>query len=99
MAWYVGVDDTRGIGIHNSQTANGTPLSHGCVRVGDGEPGKAIAKKINTHVNKDTKITITGKAPTKAWKRAKDKMKSYKDCPLPPEPKPKPKPAAPKKKK
>jgi hypothetical protein len=72
MAWYVEltgdkVINDRGIGFHNSQTADGTPRSHGCIRVGKGEKATALAKKINQGVTADTTVVITGKAPTKAY--------------------------------
>jgi hypothetical protein len=70
MSWYVGFVDERGIGIHNSQPVPGAPASHGCVRVGDGAAGDALAKKINQNVVKGTtKITVKGKAPTHPWKK------------------------------
>ncbi|MFS0518432.1 DUF4157 domain-containing protein [Nostoc sp. UIC 10607] len=90
MSWYVEFVSSRGIGIHNSQTADGNPRSHGCVRVGKGAQADALAKRINLNVNKKTKISVSGKAPTKPWLLSKEKtMKSNPGCPLPPEPKPK----------
>jgi hypothetical protein len=68
MAWFVGIG-IRGIGIHNSQNADGTPRSHGCIRVGKGDAAEAFAKLINNNVREgQTLIVITGKAPTKPWK-------------------------------
>ena len=73
MAWFVGlnVPGRSGVGIHNSQIADGTPRSHGCVRTGDstssgpGAPGWELAKKINKMVRiGTTDVTISGKAAT-----------------------------------
>jgi hypothetical protein len=91
MAYYVGVVDDRGIGIHDSWKADGTPRSHGCIRTGEGAVGLARAELVNKHVTKDTKITVSGKAPTKKWTLdKKHTLSSYPGCPLPPEPKKKP---------
>jgi lipoprotein-anchoring transpeptidase ErfK/SrfK len=92
MAWFIGLSgmppgvDTknkdndvgdRGIGIHGSQSVSGVPRSHGCIRVGDSPADDAFAKKINNHVDKDTTtIIITGKAPTKPWKKTVSAKKS-----------------------
>ena len=87
MAWYVGVVDSRSIGIHNSQVADGSPKSHGCVRTGtDPDP----AKEINRNVRSSTTITFTGKAPTKPFKMSKEDMKTkhYEGCPEPADEKP-----------
>ena len=66
--WFVGLDTPgrTGIGIHNSQRADGKPRSHGCVRTGRiGEPGEGLAEMINKGVLvKKTTVTITGKAKT-----------------------------------
>jgi lipoprotein-anchoring transpeptidase ErfK/SrfK len=70
MAWFVGlnVPGRQGIGIHDSQIADGTPRSHGCVRVGISEADKNFAKMINEHVMVGkTDVTISGKAKTKAY--------------------------------
>jgi hypothetical protein len=88
MAWYVGVVDGRSIGIHNSQDADGTVKSHGCVRTGQ---DKEVAKRINKNVRSGkngTKITFTGKAPTGPWKMdpADLKKNGYSKC-IPPAPK------------
>jgi hypothetical protein len=94
MSWFLGVRDgdveDRGIGIHDSQpVAKGTPLSHGCVRVGNTAADDAFAKKLNKNSRTgQTDIHIHGKAPTKPWTRASKKK--------PAKPKPK-KPAKPKK--
>jgi hypothetical protein len=89
MWWYVEFSEvaTRGIGIHDSQTVTGAPLSHGCIRVDE-----ATAKAINQNTSSQTTIHVGGKAKTSAWSLAKEKMGAYKDpkCPDPPE-KPKPK--------
>lgn len=89
MSWYVEFVPTRDIGIHDSQKADGTPRSHGCVRVGDTPAADALAEKINKNAPKGTPVIVDGKAPTKPFKRSKEKMGSYKGCPPPPEPKPK----------
>jgi lipoprotein-anchoring transpeptidase ErfK/SrfK len=72
MSWYVEMEGTgasgRGIGIHDSQPVTGKPASHGCVRVDAG-----TAKTINKNITSATKIVVTGKAPTKAWSKAKPK--------------------------
>jgi hypothetical protein len=99
MSWYVEFVPRRGIGIHNSQVADGNPRSHGCVRVGKGAQADALAKRINQNVNNKTKISVSGKAPTRPWSLSKEKIKSYEGCPLPPEPKPKSKSSDKKKKK
>jgi hypothetical protein len=71
MAWFVGIG-IRGIGVHNSQVADGTPRSHGCVRVGSDGDAWSFAKLINKNVKEgQTLILITGKAPTKPWKPPK----------------------------
>lgn len=71
MSWYVGLDCARGIGIHNSQPVPGVPASHGCVRVGNTAADDAFAKRINNNVVPGkTVINISGKAPTKPWKKA-----------------------------
>jgi hypothetical protein len=76
MAWYVGFVDERGIGIHNSQIANGTPLSHGCIRVGKGEAATAFAKLINQNIKiGKTVVNVAGKAPTKPWSKRVKKRK------------------------
>ncbi|MGA2353685.1 MAG: DUF4157 domain-containing protein, partial [Terriglobales bacterium] len=82
MAWYVGVVDTRSIGIHNSQDADGKPKSHGCVRTGQ---DRGPAREINQNVKSSTTITFTGKAPTKPFKMSKADMKTkhYEGCPEP----------------
>lgn len=82
MAWYVGVVDTRSIGIHNSQDADGKPKSHGCVRTGQ---ERGPAREINQNVKSSTTITFTGKAPTKPFKMSKAEMKTkhYEGCPEP----------------
>jgi len=65
MSFYVdlGVTDAqgndRGIGIHDSQPVNGTPLSHGCVRV-----PAAMARLVNENVTTATTVTISGTAAT-----------------------------------
>ena len=92
MSWYVEFIHGRGIGIHDSQPANGTPRSHGCVRVGIGDRADALAHLINANVRKGTPVHVHGKAPTSAWSLAKDRMESFKGCPEPPEPKPHPHP-------
>jgi L,D-transpeptidase catalytic domain len=71
MAWYLGFVDDRGIGIHDSQPVRkGTPLSHGCVRVGDSAAAEAFAKKLNTNSRAgQTVINVSGKAPTKPWSK------------------------------
>jgi hypothetical protein len=84
MAWYVELVKSRSIGIHNSQDANGTPLSHGCIRTGqDREP----AKRINKNVTSNTTVTIEGDAPTKPFKLTEEEMKkkhySRDKCPGP----------------
>jgi hypothetical protein len=64
MSWYVGIDDTRGIGIHDSQPVTGKPASHGCIRIDE-----ATAKLINKNIVKgSTEVHISGKAETKPWK-------------------------------
>lgn len=93
MSWYVELDASRGIGIHDSQEVTGRPASHGCIRT-----GPDMARRINQNVTSKTTVHVGGKAPTKPWTQAK--MGSYKGhCPDPPQPKPKPKKAAPAKKK
>jgi lipoprotein-anchoring transpeptidase ErfK/SrfK len=82
MSWFVQV--VQGIGIHDSQKADGTPRSHGCVRVGDTPAADALAKRINTNVNRHTTVHIEGKAPTKPWHMAKKFMETYRGCPDPP---------------
>jgi Domain of unknown function (DUF4157)/L,D-transpeptidase catalytic domain len=70
MAWYVGFVDNRGIGIHDSQPVPGVPASHGCVRVGNSSADDAFAKKINKAVVPgSTTINVSGKAPTKPWRK------------------------------
>ena len=88
MAWWVRV--VGGIGIHNSQKADGTPRSHGCIRVGDGAAAEAYAKKINQHVTGRTKVHINGTAPTKPWHMSKTNMEKFHfdGCPIPAPPKP-----------
>jgi len=83
MSWYVELKEAsnRGIGIHDSQTVDGTPRSHGCVRV-----TAKTAEIINKYTTKQTSIEVAGKAPTKPWSLPKDKMKGYQGCPEPPEP-------------
>lgn len=77
MSWYVAFVSERGIGIHNAQPVTGTPKSHGCVRVIE-----SVAKLIHNNVTTSTIIKVSGKAPTKAWKKNKAKAaKSYKGCP------------------
>lgn len=70
MSWYVEITgsgaDNRGIGFHDSQVVNGTPLSHGCIRVKSG-----IDKLINKGITSTTKIEIKGKANIPADERAK----------------------------
>ncbi len=76
MSFYVdlGVADAqgkdRGIGIHDSQRVNGTPLSHGCVRV-----PRDMAKLVNENVTTATTVTISGTAATVAHRD--------KSCPAP----------------
>src|SRR5262249_23306582 len=63
MAYYVGFADDRGIGIHNSQTANGTPLSHGCVRVGRDASPTGFAAWLNARVRVgETTVVVDGVA-------------------------------------
>jgi lipoprotein-anchoring transpeptidase ErfK/SrfK len=83
MAWWVRV--VGGIGIHNSQKADGTPRSHGCIRVGDGAADEAYAKKINQHVTGHTKVHISGTAPTKPWHLSAKNMEKFHfdGCPAP----------------
>ncbi len=83
MAWFVRV--VGGIGIHDSQKADGTPRSHGCIRVGDGKADKDFAEKINKHVTTKTKIHISGTAPTKPWHMSKENMEKFHfdGCPAP----------------
>jgi hypothetical protein len=84
IAWFVRV--VGGIGIHNSQFADGTPRSHGCIRVGDREPEDMdFAKKINKHVTTSTKIHVSGTAPTKPWHMSKENMAKFHfdGCPAP----------------
>lgn len=60
MAYYVGFLDGRGIGIHNSQHADGTPRSLGCVRLGMDFSEGSFAFWLNTHVQVNkTKIHVT----------------------------------------
>lgn len=79
--WFVGLDTPgrTGIGIHNSQKADGIPRSHGCIRTGkEGTAGDKLAEMINKQVMvKKTTVTITGKAKTHpyACKKAKGKKK------------------------
>lgn len=76
MAWFVGlaVPGRSGIGIHNSQIADGTPRSHGCIRTGKGGAGLLLAHTINTDVLiGTTKVTISGKAKTKPYPCPKKK--------------------------
>ena len=70
MAYYVGFLDNRGIGIHNSQPANGRPRSHGCVRVGtDGDGGMAFARWLNERVRIGrTSVTVTGVAAARRYR-------------------------------
>lgn len=78
MAWFVALDipGRKGIGIHNSQLVDGTPRSHGCVRVGKKAADKAFAKMINEHVIvKKTDVTISGKAKTNSYPCDKKKKK------------------------
>jgi lipoprotein-anchoring transpeptidase ErfK/SrfK len=78
MAWFVGmnVPGRQGIGIHNSQIADGSPRSHGCVRVGKGTEAEKFAKMVNEHVIVGkTDVTISGKAKTKAYPCPKKKTK------------------------
>src|ERR1700682_648972 len=89
MSWYVEFIPARGIGIHDSQPANGTPLSHGCVRVGIGDQADALAKEINLNVAKRTKVHVHGKAHTKPWPASGKLLESFKHC-APPQPKRKP---------
>jgi hypothetical protein len=69
MAWYVPFCAGRGIGIHNSQRADGRPRSHGCVRVGqEGDGGWSYACMLNHHVvPQHTQVVVSGKAPTRPW--------------------------------
>lgn len=70
MAWFVGlkVPGRSGIGIHNSQPVPGTPRSHGCVRTGNATQDGGVAEMINSGVTYGkTKVTIQGKAKTKAY--------------------------------
>ncbi len=95
MAWWVRV--VGGIGIHNSQFADGKPRSHGCVRVGDEIPeDMKFAKKIHDNVTTGrTKVHISGAAPIKPWRRSKEWMKQFHfdGCPDPAPAKPAPTPA------
>lgn len=78
MAWFVGliVPGRKGIGIHNSQTADGTPRSHGCVRTGKETAGSELAKLINQRVIiGTTKAHIKGRAKTKPYPCPKKKKK------------------------
>jgi lipoprotein-anchoring transpeptidase ErfK/SrfK len=78
MAWFVGMNipGRKGIGIHDSQIADGTPRSHGCVRVGISKADEAFAKLINQSVIiGTTTITISGKAKTKAYPCPQKKKK------------------------
>jgi hypothetical protein len=70
MAYYVGFLDNRGIGIHNSQPANGRPRSHGCVRVGtEGDGGMAFARWLNKRVRiRRTSVTVTGVAAARRYR-------------------------------
>ena len=88
IAWFVQI--VGGVGIHSSWKANGTPLSHGCVRVGKGVGPMAFAKKINDNVNRHTRVHITGKAPTTRWPLSKGLVKAqhWDGCPAPAPPKP-----------
>lgn len=77
MAYYVELEGTgatnRGVGFHNSQTVNGTPLSHGCVRV-----PLSVSRIISDGVNKSTAVSISGKAnipADEAAKKAEEKKK------------------------
>jgi hypothetical protein len=72
MGWYVGFVEARGIGIHNSQPADGSPRAHGCVRVGRGSAAMEFARLINNNVKVgSTIVNISGKASTKPWKKKK----------------------------
>ena len=78
MSYYVELEgpgaDGRGVGFHNSQTVDGTPLSHGCVRVPED-----VAILINKGVTKSTQVTISGKAKIaadEAAKKAEEKRKA-----------------------
>lgn len=86
MAWFVEltgdkVIDGRGIGIHNSQYADGVPRSHGCIRVGKGEAAVEFARKVNKGVTSDTTVVITGKAATKAYGKTPKKKSAPKKAP------------------
>lgn len=82
--WFVGLDTPgrTGIGIHNSQKADGIPRSHGCIRTGkEGTAGDKLAEMINKQVMvKKTTVTITGKAKTSPYpcKKGKGKKKGGK---------------------
>jgi hypothetical protein len=70
MAWFVGLNPPgrKGIGIHDSQTADGIPRSHGCVRVGKTKTDEKFAEMINKRVIVgQTNVTISGKAKTKPY--------------------------------
>ncbi len=83
MAWYVelyGNDqvNNRGIGIHNSQVVRkGRPLSHGCIRTGTtSDQGYKRACTIAKNIKPGTtKVTISGKAPTKAYESPEGRKK------------------------
>ncbi|MGH8050318.1 MAG: eCIS core domain-containing protein [Arenimonas sp.] len=78
MSYYVELEgsgaDGRGVGFHNSQIVNGTPMSHGCVRVPED-----VAIIINKGVTKSTQVVISGKAKIaadEAAKKAEEKRKA-----------------------
>jgi hypothetical protein len=95
LAWFVRV--VGGIGIHDSWLADGTPQSHGCIRVGKKAADEAFAKRINEHVTRQTKVHISGTAPATPWPKSgqhlsKKEMEKlhFAGCPAPAPPKPAP---------
>ncbi|MEU6155127.1 L,D-transpeptidase [Actinosynnema sp. NPDC047251] len=62
MGYYLGFHDQRGIGIHNTQTADGTPRSHGCVRLGHDNSPTGFAAWLNTHTPVGTPVVVDGVA-------------------------------------
>ncbi len=93
LAWFVKI--VGGIGIHDSWLANGTPQSHGCIRVGKSRDDWKFAKKINEHVTTHTKVHISGTAPAQPKRRSKKWMQEFHfdGCPDPAPAKPAPTPA------